>query len=157
MATYTLDPVTSMRAETGPVAAGSVFIREVSYDTGAIADGDVYKMLPIFQGETVVDVLLLASDCDNNTDLTLSVGFSGQNVTDDPNAYISASTIGQAGGVARLGVATVDGTTYTNLFKTFTEAVDTTRDNRCVATLDVTGANAGDGGTLTLRGYFVKN
>ena len=151
MATYTLDAVNNLRSNTGPVASGATFIREVSYDTGAISAGDVYKMLPIFKNERVVDVMLIASDCDDNTDLTLSVGISGENITDDPNCYIDASTIGQTGGIARLGVANMGDAVEDILIKTFTEAADSTCDNQAVATVDVTGANAGDGGTLTLR------
>jgi hypothetical protein len=61
--------------------------------------GDIVHMVKIPAGATLLDVLLDMSDMDAGTDMALSVGYTGA-----LTAFISSSTIGQAGGIARLSV-----------------------------------------------------
>ena len=63
--------------------------------------GDVFHMVKIPAGATVLDLILDASDLDSaaGNELTLSVGYTGA-----LEAFISQSTIGQTGGIARLSV-----------------------------------------------------
>jgi hypothetical protein len=58
-------------------------------------------MVKIPAGATVLDLILDASDLDSaaGNELTLSVGYTGA-----LEAFISQSTIGQTGGIARLSV-----------------------------------------------------
>jgi hypothetical protein len=62
--------------------------------------GDIIHMVKIPKGATLLDVLLDTSDMDAGTDMLLSVGYTGA-----LTAFISSSTVGQAGGIARLSVA----------------------------------------------------
>ncbi len=61
--------------------------------------GDVIHMVKIPAGATVLDLILDAGDMDAAASLTLSVGYTGA-----LEAFISQSTVGQAGGIARLSV-----------------------------------------------------
>jgi len=71
-----------------------------SYDIAAtLLTADVIHMVKIPAGATVLDVLLDAGDMDSATSLTLSVGYTGA-----LNAFIDGSTVGRAGGIARLSV-----------------------------------------------------
>jgi len=87
----------SVRAEISPAAA---------------AANDIFEMLPIPEDHILVDVILDADDLDSNVGptITLSVGYLNagktdldvtNNVNGDGNAFIAASTVAQAGGVAR--------------------------------------------------------
>jgi len=159
MAIITTDYAKSLRAESGPVAAGSLIVREntIKIET-SIADGDVFEMIPLFQDETVFDLMLISDDVDNDTDLTLAVGYSGQNVTDDPDAYIQATAMHSAAAVTRMAAAGINtAAEILSMRKVFTEAVDTTFENRNVATIDVTAANAGTtDGLITVRAIIFK-
>lgn len=78
------------------------------------AAGDFIEMVKIPKGATVLEVILASEDLDTNgtPTITLDVGDG-----DDVDRYIDGSTIGQTGGVARLGsgvaAAAVDGCRYT--------------------------------------------
>ena len=62
---------------------------------------DVFHMVKVPAGATVLDVILDVSDLDATTgdELTLSVGYTGA-----LEAFISQATVGQAGGIVRLPV-----------------------------------------------------
>lgn len=62
---------------------------------------DVFEMVRLPRNAKIVDVLLTSTDMDTSTGLTLSVGYGGSTAY-----FISASTIGQTGGVARMAAAT---------------------------------------------------
>lgn len=67
----------------------------------AFAINDVVKMVKVPKGAKILDIILACGELDTGSNsLTLSVG-------DDTDAarFISASTVGQAGGVTRLAVA----------------------------------------------------
>ena len=68
--------------------------------TNVLETGDVIHMVKIPAGATLLDLLLDVDDLDAGTDLLLSVGYTGA-----LTAFISSSTVGQAGGVVRLLVA----------------------------------------------------
>jgi len=67
--------------------------------TAALAAGDVIKMVKVPKGARVVDVQLSTTDLDTHgtPTIALDVGDDG-----DTDRFIAGSTIGQAGGVARL-------------------------------------------------------
>ena len=67
--------------------------------SATLLTADVIHMITMPAGSTVVDLLLDAGDMDAGSQLTLSVGYTGA-----LTAFINASTIGRAGGVARLSV-----------------------------------------------------
>ncbi len=69
--------------------------------TTALVINDVIQMVKVPKNCTVTDVKLIVDDLDTGTTITLSVGNG-----DDPDYFISASTVGQAGGVARADAAT---------------------------------------------------
>ncbi len=71
--------------------------------TAALALNDVLQSPQIQAGSTVVDVMVVVSDLDTGGSpaITLDVGYG-----DDPDYFIAASTVGQAGGVARASAIT---------------------------------------------------
>lgn len=76
----------------------------------ALALNDVIQMVRVPNGARVIDVLLAAADLDTNgvPTITLSVGDGGATAR-----YVSASTIGQAGGIANgISVSTGFGYVY---------------------------------------------
>jgi hypothetical protein len=89
----------------------------------------IVQMIPVYAGETVLSVELVATDISTGTDILLDVGDGA-----DDDRYIVASTIGQAGGSAKHTV----GVPYTY---TANDTIDVT-----VSTVATTGA----AGTLTL-------
>ena len=60
--------------------------------TAAPNAADVYKMVDVFAGETVHNVVIKSSDLDGGTALVWGVGDG-----DDTDYYIGASTAGQTG------------------------------------------------------------
>lgn len=83
-----------------PPIQGIVGYREASFTTAAaLTTADVLKMIPVFAGETVLDVILsVQTDADTGTAQILNVGDDL-----DVDRYISLSNIGQTGGIARAG------------------------------------------------------
>ena len=73
-----------------------------------LALNDVLAGPVVPAGARIVGVRLAASDCDSGTTLTMSVGDTGSTAR-----FISASTIGQAGGVTTTMVAAGVGYKYT--------------------------------------------
>lgn len=69
--------------------------------TAALVINDVIQGALIQKGSTIVDVMVVVSDLDTSTGITLDVGYGT-----DPDYFIAASTIGQTGGVARASAAT---------------------------------------------------
>lgn len=95
--------------------------------------GDIIQMVKVPRGATVLDVTLTATDMDTNGTPTVAytVGDTG-----DADRFITTSTVGQTGGVARMNAATGANYRYTS---------DTTIDIT-VGTASATFA----AGTLTL-------
>lgn len=67
--------------------------------TAALALNDVIQMVKVPAGATVFDLLLATTDLDTGAGaITLHVGDG-----DDPDRYIASATIGQTGGMVRMG------------------------------------------------------
>lgn len=75
--------------------------------TGFVVN-DVVQMIKVQSGERVLDVILSVDDLDSSTGIELGVGDGG-----DDDRYITASTIGQAGGLARMARHVGHGYAYT--------------------------------------------
>jgi hypothetical protein len=69
--------------------------------TAALGTGDVIQSPLIQAGSVITDVVVVAGDLDTGTALTFTVGYGG-----NASYFITSSTIGQAGGVARMNAAT---------------------------------------------------
>ena len=76
----------------------------------ALALNDVIQMVTVPAGATILDVLLAVTDLDTGGSpaIVLTVGDGG-----DTDRFVTASTVGQAGGVARLNATTGAGYKYT--------------------------------------------
>ena len=154
--------VDSTRASTGAVASGSIFMREAGATITAAAADDVIHMLPIFQNEKIVDIIVFANDVDDNTDGTIDVGFIGGQsgtsgyLTSNDDAYVDGDTCVQAGAIARMGSG-IAGAAVDSVNKTFTEKADENTKNFRVGTLAVSvKAGAINGGTITVRAFFAQ-
>ena len=92
MATFTSDMVSGNQAFK-PFPSGNLGVRYAKISlTAAPNAADVYKMVDVFAGETVHNVVIKSSDLDGGTGLVLGVGDG-----DDTDYYIGASTAGQTG------------------------------------------------------------
>ena len=107
--------------------------------TAALALNDVLQSPVLSQGSTIVDVMLITSDLDTNGTplITLDVGIGG-----DTARFIAASTVGQAGGVARASAVAAQPLTLTS-----DDTVDV-----LVHAAPATGATTG---TVTLHVFFL--
>lgn len=96
-----------------PAGAQDLVAATATYTTAAALElNDVIEMLELPPGCVPVDVILDTEDLDSGTTLTLDVGIMAGDVGDTTVAnrttgaeFIAASTVGQAGGVARAAVA----------------------------------------------------
>jgi len=96
-----------------PVAQGPELVSvRAEYTASAAAAGDIFSMLVIPEDHILVDVILDSDDLDSNgaPAITLSVAYLNAteadidvtaNINGDGAAFIVASTVGQAGGMAR--------------------------------------------------------
>ena len=84
-----------------PFPEGTLGVRKQSYSPDASHSNfglnDVIEMIPVYEGETVYDLFLIASDLDTGVALEMSVGDG-----DDADLYLAADNVGQAGGVVRI-------------------------------------------------------
>jgi hypothetical protein len=127
-------------AMTGVGDAKSLKCATVSYTlAAALALNDVLQGPKLQAGSTIVDVSLVTTDLDTGGSpaITLDVGTG-----DSPQYFIAASTIGQAGGLARASAATA---------QPLTLAKDDTVDV-VVHAAPATGATTG---TVTLSVFFL--
>lgn len=92
---------TSGSGRTARAGLGLCTISDTYTVAATLLTADVFHMVKIPAGATLLDVILDVSDLDGESgdELTLSVGYTGA-----LEAFISQSTIGQAGGIARLSV-----------------------------------------------------
>ena len=90
---------------------GGVSIAGCVWEIGSATLGtaDVLAGPTLPAGSVVLGGALTASDCDTGATLTLDVGDSA-----DDNRFLSASTIGQAGGMASLNLAAQGTQKYTS-------------------------------------------
>jgi hypothetical protein len=86
-----------------------------SLTLGQVATNDIIVACMLPAGHVPVDCMLLADDVDTGAGLTLTVAQLKQDFSDivATTSFISASTVGQAGGVARANV--VDGLKLTSV------------------------------------------
>ena len=92
MATFTSDMVSGNQSFK-PFPSGALGVRYAKIDiTAAPNAADVYKMVDVFAGETVHNVVIKSSDLDGGTALVWGVGDG-----DDTDYYIAASAAGQTG------------------------------------------------------------
>lgn len=68
----------------------------------ALVINDIIQSALIQKGSTIVDVMVIVSDLDTATSITIDVGVTGV----DPDYWVAASTAGQAGGVIRASALT---------------------------------------------------
>lgn len=102
--TYSSDKVASTVQAVAGVGLHVVYA-EYEAATALVLD-DVIQMVKVPKGATVVELILAVDDLDSGTDLVLDVGDGS-----DDDRYILGSTIGQAGGLARLGAGITAATT----------------------------------------------
>lgn len=107
-----------------------VFARTATYSlAAALVVDDVIQAIPVFAGETVLNVEVRSADLDTNGTpaITLDVGDG-----DDDDRYLAADTVAQAGGRVVCG-----------LVLPYTYTADDTIDVH-VDTAPATGATSGD-------------
>lgn len=144
MTTFTSALASGNSAFAGP-GGGVVFVREATIAVaGTLALNDVLEMIPVFKGERVVDLILIAEDIDSATTLVLDVGDGT-----DTDRYIDGATIGQTGGIARYGVGVASDAAALAAVKTYT-VTDTIDVLVQVAATAVAG-------TITLRAFLVRS
>jgi hypothetical protein len=108
MATLNATKVSSAAALASPGVGDGQSMKCVSatfVGVAALALNDVIQSPVLQKGSVVHDVMLVVNDLDSNgaPAITLDVGYGG-----DPDYFIAASTVGQAGGVARASALTAE-------------------------------------------------
>lgn len=136
--------MTATTALGGYVTAATVVATTTAAQT---AVNQVLASVDIPGDATVLDVILTTTDLDTNgaPAITIDVGDSAGPSVPDDNRFISASTIGQAGGTVRYG------STATNPVYTYS----TTGDQTIEVTV-ATGAATGAAGTVTLTVIYSR-
>jgi hypothetical protein len=147
MATYQTGLAVSNQAFTPP-GGGVVGVREAVYTlTAALAENDIIEMIPVAPGERVVDLILVSEDLDTHVSPTITFDVGDG---DDVDRYIDGSTIGQTGGVARMGSGVASDAAAIAINKLYTAA--DTIDVKVSAAV-ATGATTG---TIRLRAFIVR-
>lgn len=86
---------------------GVIAVRAEYSLLAALVINDTIDFAKIPAGHVPVDVILDSDDIDSGAGAIFQVGLrTADGTTDDPDAFIKDSTVGQAGGVARANVAT---------------------------------------------------
>lgn len=86
---------------------GVIAVRAEYSLLAALVINDTIDFAKIPAGHVPVDVILDSDDIDSGAGAIFQVGLRAANgTTDDPDAFIKDSNVGQAGGVARANVAT---------------------------------------------------
>lgn len=110
MTTTTANQAQGYRPPKSPLSAGDVITvrSKIAVDASAMitAASDVLEMCYLPARCVPVDCVLVCDELDAGTALVMSVGIEdATGTTDDPDALIDATTIGQTGGVARMNAA----------------------------------------------------
>lgn len=131
MATLTADKVASTVQPRTVHGATVTQVTSTFALSAALAAADVIELVKVPKGAVILDVVLGVDDLDSGATpaITLTVGDG-----DDTDRYIESSTVGQAGGVARLDNEVGVGHAYTA-----EDTIDVT-----VGTAPATGATTGD-------------
>lgn len=96
MATFQSDKAQTTVTRREPSSAGVTAVVADLVVTAA-ATNDVFEMVKIPRGAVIYDVILTAANIDTGTALVMTVGDGG-----DTDRFITLSTVGQAGGIARM-------------------------------------------------------
>lgn len=118
--------------------AGVVIAARAKYTLiAALVINDVIQMVKVPKGACILEVILTSDDLDSSTGVVLAVG---DGVTAD--RFISGSTVGQAGGIVRMG----SGVTAANQSgaSAFQYTVDDTVDVKVTTAPSGTAATTGD-------------
>lgn len=107
MATFQSDKVQTGVTRREPSSAGVTAVH-ADLTVTAAATNDVFEMVKIPKGAVIYDVILGAANVDTGTALVMTVGDGG-----DTDRFITLSTVGQAGGIARMNSYVGQGYTYT--------------------------------------------
>lgn len=99
MATVTASRAAASQPVKDSINNGTVTVCASYSITANPTASDVLQLVPVPRGARVIDVVLAATDLDTNgtPTITMTVGDGGS-----ANRFITTSTIGQTGGVARL-------------------------------------------------------
>lgn len=68
----------------------------------AIAASDVFQFFKLGANIEILEASLRVSDLDTVTTMTMHFGYDLPTGSDDPDAFLASSTVGQAGGVVRV-------------------------------------------------------
>jgi hypothetical protein len=68
----------------------------------ALASGDVLKFFKLGANIRILEATLAVDDLDTGASITLDLGYDLPTGTDDDDAFLANSTLGQAGGTARV-------------------------------------------------------
>jgi hypothetical protein len=119
----------------------------------AIAATDVFKFMKIGANVRVLEVTLTATDLDTATAIVFDVGYSAAVATDDPDAFINDTTIGQTGGIITVANGGDDAFAVGML-----APIAETIDIEAVCTVSPTGNPTTDRYlTVTVKGVGVPN
>jgi hypothetical protein len=114
--------------------------RYASYEfSAALVVNDVFQMVPVYSGESVLGVELFVDSLDTSTGVVLDVGDDG-----DVDRYIDGSIIGRssAGGAQKGNVGSAQGHVYT-------------ADNTLDVLIQAAPTTSTTAGTITLVAYVV--
>ena len=99
--TFQSDAVTGARPSIDCAEAGEVKAVRGTYDlAAALVVNDVIELVKIPQGHVIVDAIVDCDDLDSDGSPAIVMDFG--EVGGDVDALIAASTVGQAGGLARM-------------------------------------------------------
>lgn len=141
MTTFTMKPLAGRTANPPGVGESKALKCVTGQFTlaAALALNDVLQSPVLSAGSTIVDVMLVTSDLDSNGTPLITLGVGPGTA---PTQFIAASTVGQAGGVARANAVTAQPLTLTQ-----DDTIDVT-----VSAAPATGATTG---TVTLHVFFL--
>lgn len=136
--TYKSDYVTNGYPVPTPMNGAVVAVKASFTQTAAFVINDVIEMVNVPNGYQVTDVILDSDDLDTNVSPAIVMDVGDATTS---GAYISGSTIGQGGGIARAAVtAYTDNTPY---------AIATSGGNAGTTTIQVKVTTAPATGTTT--------
>lgn len=153
MATYyatnasglTLDKAQAIQEPDGYDITVPFSILNSAYATeGVLVTADVVQLAKIPKGAVIIDWYLYAADIDGGSSLTLDLGL----LYTDENAFLNASTIGQAGGLASPYIAATNGLIANAIpYAEVNVAVATSADGSDIFALTVAAGSTGAGAT----------
>ncbi|MBC8642127.1 hypothetical protein IAG25_35570 [Caballeronia sp. EK] len=139
--TYQMQPIPGRAGgKVGPGDAKGLKCAVFTYAlAGALVINDMLQSPMFDEGTTIVDVTVVTPDLDSSGSpaVTLDVGYGV-----DPDYFIAASTVGQAGGVARASAATALPLTLT-------------ADDTIDIVVKAAPATSATSGTISLAVYFL--